>query len=171
VAHGRRYHGIGSQPLFLSDLSFVIRSQTIVDGLRRTWREMYVCRSGEGYCSRKSHDQAGDWRVGKEPVLQERWHFADGRWSVDVELGSGISYAEAETIILAIRRRSLRTKQSEWKERIQAYDASSITAIRVIDPLAHKFTVDIDHGYSGYRLVVGLQDGAVHLDSVETWRA
>jgi len=150
--------------------SYAISSEVFVNGLRRTWRDMYVCHAGEGYCRTPPRDSAGEWSVGKEPLLEERWRIADGDWFVDVELGSGISYAEAEMIVLAIRHNTLVITPEVAKYR-QGFNASSIYAINTRDPIAREFQVELGGDSSGESLSVRLQDGEVQVYEFGIWQA
>lgn len=149
---------------------YVITGPISFDGLRRVWREVEVCRSNEDHCQRRSKLTVGDWAIASEIVRQERWHFSEGDMTVEVELGSGISYAEARTIVLAIHQKRL-TLAPELAEFADAFDANKIAAIRVQDPIAREFEVSIDNDGSGYVLSVRLTDDEVLLHDLAFWIA
>jgi hypothetical protein len=152
-----------------SERSFAIRGQVSGNGVRRVWQELVVCRAGEGYCRTADGNDSKEWSIGKSLLLQERWRFSDGDWFVDVELGTGISYAEAETIVLAIRRKSLQSTPD--LETYRNFDVSSIRSIRTTDPLAREYAVEIGGSGSGQSLSVRLQGGDVMLYELAFWRA
>lgn len=151
-----------------SERSFAIRGQVLVNGARRAWQELVVCRAGEGYCRTADGNDSKEWSIGKSLLMQERWRFSDGEWFVDVELGTGISYAEAETIVLAIRRKLLNTPDGKNRRN---FDASSIRSIRAIDPLAREYAVEIGGNSSGQSLNVRLQGSDVVLHDFSIWKA
>lgn len=145
------------------DRYIVVRSEVFVSGLRRTWREFYACTSKEASCSSGNPERVGDWSIDGELSTQERWRFSDGDWFVDVELGTGISYAEAESIVLAFHRDMLvNTPESSGPRR--RFDASEISFIRTIDPIAREFEVNIDQGNTQYGLRVRLRGDEVQLE-------
>lgn len=147
--------------------SFVVSSGITVDGLRRTWREIHLCRAGGPGCSTRSRERVGDRIIARESKTQERWRFSDGDWFVDVELGSAISYAQAETIILAIHRKTM-ILTPEAGNSTSSFDASDIAFVKTVDPLASKFLVHIRSGNTGYQLPIRLQGSEVHLHEVST---
>jgi hypothetical protein len=153
----------------LGDRVFVVRSEVFVDGLRRTWREAYICHTGDEFCS-SSDKRVGSWGVSEESRRQERWRFSDGDWFVDVELGTGISYAEAETIIVAIRRNAI-VKMPEAIEFKDHSEASNILSVGAIDPIAREFQVRVGDGGSGQILHVRLNGDEVQLLEVINWVA
>ena len=152
-----------------SDRSFAISGPVNAFGLRRVWQELIVCRAGEGHCRTADGNDSKEWGIGKSLSLQERWRFSDGDWFVDVELGTGISYAEAEAIVLAIRRNSL--QRAPDMEVYRSFDASRITSILTSDPLAREYSVSIGGGGSGQILSVRLQGDAVLLFELGFWTA
>ncbi len=139
---------------------FLIRSEIGVEGLRRFWHEIYLCRIGDEYCPSDKPGVDG-WAIANEGKREERWRFSDGDWFVDVELGTGIAYVEAEAIVLAVRR--------DGFERIQdadpsyPFDAADILSITALDPVRRQFLVDIGRGSSGNVLTVQLSGTEVQL--------
>ena len=57
---------------------------------------------------RFSRRREGRW-IGSRAELsvEESWRISDGSWFIDLRLGPGVPYGDAERIILAIRRRAL----------------------------------------------------------------
>jgi hypothetical protein len=52
--------------------------------------------------------RVGRWAVnGADVSRRELWRVRDGAWHVDVHVAPGISYADAESIVLAIRRATM----------------------------------------------------------------
>jgi hypothetical protein len=143
------------------DRSFAIRGGITSNGKRQVWQELVVCRAGEGDCRTADGKTSGGWRIGKTLSTQERWRFSDGDWFVDVELGTGISYAEAEAIVLAIRRQTLRNTPE--LERYKNFDASSIRTIHTNDPITREFSVVIGGGGSSQFLFVRIEGNDVVL--------
>ena len=152
----------------------VISSPVGVSGLRHTWTEVSLCRLRPGIvddvCTLMDSEGVGNWKVRMELTAEERWRVSDGDWFVDVQLGTGISYAEAEVIVLAIHRNELiRAPESGASDR--RFDADNITSIRTVDPITRKFDVEIDNGGSGYDLAVTIRDGKVELYRLGIWIA
>jgi len=147
-----------------SDRYYIVGSEIQVNGLRRTWREVYLCRVGEGYCPADDPRRVGSWSILREGEAQERWRISDGDWFVDVALGSAISYAEAETIVRAIHRDEL-VSTLEYTGRNPTFSASELTSIRTVDPLAGEFQVSVN-GSRFYSLEVRLNGSEVELYSV-----
>jgi len=147
---------------------YLIRSAGAEDGLKRVWRQFGVCHTSVSFCSPR-HFGMGEWLIISQPSFEERWHFTDGDWSVDVELGGAVSYADAERIILAIHRNELRTTP-DYQDGI-SFDASTIKSITAIDPIQREFTVALGDEHSGYDLQVRLQDDGVLLYALSMWIA
>lgn len=151
-----------------------ISSPVAVSGQRRTWTEVSVCRPRPAIlddpCTYMKSQGEGNWKISGDRTREERWRFSDGDWFVDVALGSAISYAEAEAIVVAIHRNQLvRTPESGSAR--YTFDASNIYRIVTPDPIAGVFAVVIDNGGSGYYLEVRLRDGKVELNRLMISRA
>jgi hypothetical protein len=167
------YNPVGAEERIRAPTSnrfFIIRSEVISSGMRRTWREFYACSLKE-FCPPGEQAAVGDWKIDGEVTTQERWRFSDGDWFVDVKLDTGISYAEAESIVLAVHRNML-VSTPESGIAMRGSDASKISFIRTIDPIAGEFEVNMDGDYSGRSFLVRLKDGEVQVYSCcGVWRA
>lgn len=149
---------------------YVVRSPVIADNMRRSWSEVQVCRSSEEHCKHISKLVKGDWAIASELTRQERWQFTDTDLAIEVELGTAISYAEAETIVHAIHRGQLDFVPG-LKDFARPFDARTIRSITTRDPIAREFMVLIDEGNSGYDLTVRLGDDGVLVLEAGFWIA
>lgn len=146
--------------------TYVISTPVLADGLRRTWREVYVCRVGAGNCGAVRASRRGGWALESAVTTQERWRIADGDWFADVELGSGISYAEAQSIIVAIHRNAL-VGTHEPKDYSGALIAANNLSMQTIDPVAGEFVVILARrGAGSTSLYLRLRAGEVELHEV-----
>jgi hypothetical protein len=95
---------------FRSDcLAVRVVSRPAVDGNRVVSRWTLIrLASGPGcqpVASGKPVKRVGNWLTGATAAIPiERWRVRDGDWHVDVHLGMGVPYGDAEIIIRAIRR-------------------------------------------------------------------
>ncbi|MDR0781799.1 MAG: hypothetical protein LBF16_14100 [Pseudomonadales bacterium] len=161
---------ISEIPTHMAGTFFVIRTPAHINGVRSAWHEITLCRKSVSSCLQRTNWGIGDWRVVAENSIQERWHFSDGEWAIDIELGPAISYAEAQSIVLAIHRHQLKTSPGLASFAANT-DSSRIKSIRTIDPIAREFLVEINTGFSGDSLMVRLEDGDVILYGGSSWIA
>jgi hypothetical protein len=161
-----------SETPILSGSLFVIRTPVQINGVRRAWHEISLCRKSQSLCPEQTRWGIGDWRVLAENSIQERWHFSDDEWEIDIELGSAISYAEAQSIVLAIHRNQLKSSPdlADFAKAMAMY-SSNITSVQTDDPITREFRVEISSGGSGHTLFVRLQDADVILYDGGSWIA
>ncbi|MES2626734.1 MAG: hypothetical protein V4628_15715 [Pseudomonadota bacterium] len=144
------------------DRLVLVKSEVFSRGLRLAWREFYTRNSIQGSCASPCTERVGDWSIDGEVSAQERWRFSDGDWFVDVQLDTGISYAEAESIVMAVHRNALvNTPESNAPKR--SFDASEISRIQTIDPINREFEFTIDQGITTWQLRVRLNGDEVQI--------
>ena len=149
-----RQISLAEGPRFFSGSRVLIATTSQgVNGVRVAWDEFRLCHRSDESCAKSSRWGVGNWRVLAELSLQERWRIFDGEWTADVELGGGVAYAEAEMLILAIRRNQMTKHPS-----LQQYFANMPSledrkiSIRAINPVAREFSVIIYSGLTTYDL-------------------
>lgn len=153
------------KPLFGRTELLLVRSEPRSDELRQSWRELYLCRKDDEDCSSRYTESEGNWVVAREFSREERWRFSDGDWSIDVELGTGISYSEADTIVQAILFEKVILAEDAPEYALNKF-ASNITAIYVSDVKAREFNVTFDDGGGTTTWIVRLTRRGVELFSV-----
>lgn len=147
---------------------YVISSLGPAVGLRRVWEEVQVCRSSEDHCRQRSKLTVGDWAIASQIIRQERWLFSEDDMTVEVALGNAISYAEAESIVLAIHHKQL-TFVPRLTDYARSFDAQKISRIWTVNPIAREFMVNIDYGGSGSSLSVRLTGDEVLVYAAAKW--
>jgi hypothetical protein len=162
-----------------SGCAFVrVESAVTVDGNRRTWREVLLRRRDWPECrrvARFSRRSEGRW-IGSKTELstEESWRVADGNWFVDMRLGPGVPYADAERIVLAIRHHVLvnRLPSSVGPLKLDttmpAINANDIQSIVRSSSAPGRYEVRTGAA-SGTLLHVMVRDGQVELHGQSVW--
>jgi hypothetical protein len=122
---------------FRSDcLAVRVVSRSTVDGNRVVSRWTLIRRASGPGCqpvaSGKPVRRVGNWLTGATAAIPiERWRVRDGDWHVDVHLGAGVPYDDAEIIIRAIRRGELPDERppADRARSLPRIDAGAVTLI------------------------------------------
>ena len=134
----------------------LVESMVVEDDWRLSWEQVTVHVQGRSWGGRVCERPAGTavvrrggrWAVnGADVSRRELWRVRDGTCHVDVDVAPGISYADAESIVLAIRRATiinrLRTSVGSLKLRAEMpeIDAASISSITKAATAAQEYEV------------------------------
>ena len=160
-----------------------IVSDTIVEGNRRSWTELWVYRkgrdSGGHRCDiyREANDtlwQAEPWVASSTGRREEsEWRIYDGPWHVDVALGTGVAYDSATFIVQAVRRQALVNQMPTplrrlFGDTLPAVDASDIREIERNGDETRVYKVRTGIRW-GYVLSVSIVAGQVRVHNVGKW--
>lgn len=126
-----------------------VNSAVLGEGKHRSWLEISVCRADWQHCNNRASrpiTQVGRWLARKQQLARrETWKIQDGSWTSDVPIEPGISFADTERIVLAIRRKQLVNRLPAF--RTMPTDFTGITYIRRIPP--ETATYEIQTGVAG----------------------
>jgi hypothetical protein len=129
---------------------------------RKDWK----CRP-EGTKSRR----VGRWLAySTELDTRREWKIEENQWVRYVAFGDGVSYEDAELIILAIKHRQL-VNQLAGNLQVPIIDPADITSIQVKANAAKTFEVFCSKGGSGEIYVIRINDHNVELHEVRFWIA
>jgi hypothetical protein len=169
-------------------LSFVVGcpklrvvSDTIVEGDRRFWTELWVYRAGRDTGGHRCpiHREARDtlwyaehWLASSAGRAEEsEWRIHDGPWHVDVRLDRGVTYEDATTIVRAVRHQTLvnripavlRGSSGDTLPPLDADAIQSITTVIARNEGTYKVTIG---AWAGYVLYLSIVDGKVLLHNI-----
>jgi hypothetical protein len=151
-----------------------VESRVVVEGKHRTWIELSVCRKDwrPFHCSTKSRNSVGRWQASPADLEQrEAWRIQDGDWHLDVPVETGLPYADAEQIVLAIRRGQLvdRLPTSIGPLTLNAaMPEIDLTEITRINKTVSGYEVRTGRA-TGFVLRLRITGSAVELYSYSTW--
>lgn len=128
---------------------------------------------------------SGDWFVAigaYNPRTAEEWRVRDRTWHVDVRLASDVSFAVAQTVVLAFRHQTIVDLQPTAGRRpLSAIhpgailsivrDQGIVGVITVVPAKRDCYWVRTGTAWGGQILVVSLRDGRVELEGVMDWTA
>lgn len=145
-----------------------VKSAILVQGKHRTWHELPVCRRDWDHCNNdegRSLKRVGRWLASKADLAEfGTWRIEDGDWTREIPvLPAGIAFADAERIVLAIRRKQLVNRLPPTSARgnstpsIPEINPNEITVIRRIEtePSAYEVTTGVASGMSLRVVIVG----------------
>lgn len=169
----RVYHG-----QYLPDLCpyAMVESTYSESGHLRTYLQLMVHRK-DWKCMRPAgtkRKRAGRWSAYTTELEKRReWRIEEDEWVKYVPFGDGVSYEDAELIILAIKHRQLVNRLAENVAHLQvpAIDPAEITSIQVKSNAVRTFEVGSSKGGSGEIYVITIKDHSVELHEVRSWIA
>lgn len=132
---------------------------------RKDWK----CRP-EGTKSKR----VGRWLAySTELDTRREWKIEEDQWVKYVPFGDGVSYEDAELIILAIKHRQLvnRLAGNVSPLQVPTIDPADITSIQVKANAVRTFEVASSKGGSGEIYVIRINDHNVELYEVRFWIA
>jgi hypothetical protein len=101
---------------------------------------------------------------------RREWKIEEDQWVRYVPFGDGVSYADAELIILAIKHRQL-VNQLKGSLQVPTIDPADITSIQVKPNAAKTFKVFSSKGGSGEIYLIRINGHNVELHEVRFWIA
>jgi hypothetical protein len=158
-------------------------SRPKVDGHRVLSHWLLIRRASGAGCEPVASGQpvkrVGNWLTGGTVAIPvERWRVRDGNWHVDVHLGAGVPYSDAEIIIRAIRRGEL-ADQRPLGDRVRGLPSIDAGAITVIErphqgigtPAPHPRQYEVRTGdKGGDSFSIRIAEGRVEVHRYGQWR-
>lgn len=160
-----------------------VESSKTVAGYRVTQDILYLRRADWGGCDGSPFGdvvaQEGRWLAYAESLgTEERWRIVDGN-TFDVELGTGVPYAAAKKIVVAINRDNLQDRRPKILQQLMVpfeqigFAASAITRIELAPEWAQEqspenraYYVIAEQGPYSRFLVVKIESGEVGVYNV-----
>src|SRR5262245_52308182 len=146
-----------------------VLSEVAVDGNRVSWSGLDILRIDSKNCwpQRNAGRRVGRWLSNTAtPWVEERWRIRDGDWHVDLVLDD-VPYADAERIVLAIRRKTLVSRLTDAA--VPDVDENTLTSIQKQAGTAKgTYSVNVGSGPKGSLLSVAVVDGRVELRGYRT---
>ena len=142
----------------------------------RTYLQMMVHRK-DWNCMRPAgtrSKRAGRWSAYTSEIEKRReWKIQEDQWVKYVPFGDGVSYEDAELIVLAIKHHQLANRLAQNGAPLQApaIDPAEITSIQVKSNAVRTFEVGCSTGGSGDIYVITINDHSVELHQVRSWIA
>jgi hypothetical protein len=176
VAIVKLVYGIGLEPERISvgiilpggDHYIYVRSAILAEGKHRSWREVNVCRKDWTQCNNaegRSVKRVGRWMASKAAVdRREAWRIDDDGWGKDVSVEAGVPFADAERIVLAIRRKQMVNRVPvasvgplKLNRSLPDINPDDITYIKAFDAdsKAYEVTIGIGGGFTLRLKIVG----------------
>jgi hypothetical protein len=169
----RIYHG-ESLP---SSCPFVMVESAYSDsGHLRSFLQLVIHRK-DSKCARPVRAESrrvGRWFASNAGLRTWRqWKIEEGQWVKYVAFEDGVSYEDAELIMLAIKHRQLvnRLPHNVVPLQIPAIDPGEITSIRVKTDADRTFEVWSSVGGSGDVYLLKINAGRVELHGIQMWMA
>jgi len=130
-------------------------SEIVQSGIRRSWSWFWMQPRDWAPCLRAAPDSlqktAGRFVASSSGLrTSEQWRIRDGQWYHDVDLGPGVSYTDAELVVLESYRHRLVCGFSGGCDRRPEIDADTIRSIR-----------RAEHGNPGFRVWTGDDSGGI----------
>jgi hypothetical protein len=156
----------------------IVESKVFIDGHRRSWRELWVCRA-DWPCAFGQKPRADRWYSDDRLRERENWRIRDRDWHIDIDLQLGIPYGDAQQVVVAIHRGELvnRLRRSLGPIKLNpvmpTVNANNITRITKGGSDDHEYDVWIGGGGvgGGRRLHVRIREGKVELHGLAVWNA
>lgn len=136
----------------------------------RMYRKDWKCRKPGGAKIRR----VGRWFAYSTDLETRReWRIEEDQWVRYVPFGNGVSYEDAELIILAIKHDQLvkRLPDDAVSFGVPAIDPADITSIQVRANEANTFEVGSSKGGSGKIYVIKIIGHSVELHEIQFWIA
>jgi hypothetical protein len=151
----------------------VLQSAVAVDGNRRRYDVLVVRRNDWPRCrsTRPGAERAiKRWRASQTGLHHiEEWQIADGNWHGNAILNSGVSYAAADSAILAIHRKEVTQRYRSQTGGADASEISNGESVRIIRKGEH-YEVGIGTAAGGdIFIVVPTVNGRFELDECRSW--
>ena len=138
----------------------------------RTYLQLTVHRK-DWKCMRDGtkSKRVGRWLAYKTELDKRReWKIEEDQWVKYVAFGDGVSYDDAELIILAIKHHQL-VNQLAGNLQVPTIDPADITSMQVKANAARTFEVFSSKGGSGEIYLIRINDRNVELHEVRFWIA
>lgn len=145
-------------------------------GHLRTYRQL-ILRRKDWKCMRPERGRSkreGRWFADTAGIeTRKEWKVEEDRWVKYIAFGDGVSYEDAELIILAIKHRQLvnRLPENIVPLQIPTVDPADITSIQVKTRADRTFEVWTSTGGSGENFVIRINDRSVELLEARIWMA
>lgn len=145
-------------------------------GHLRTYLQLTVHRK-DWKCMRPTgtkRKRVGRWSAyTTELETRREWKVQEDQWLKYVPFGDGVSYEDAELIVLAIKHHQLVNRLAETLSPVQGptIDAADITSIQVKANAPRTFEVRSSKGGSGEIYVIAVNGRSVELHEVQFWIA
>jgi hypothetical protein len=153
-----------------------VESAIVESGNQRTWYYVEIRPPG----SRCLIVPTGVKKVGRWTALRpelgkyEEWRIRDKEWHIDIHLGAGVPFNDAELIVLAIRRGELKNRLSQptcelnSNSSLKQINADRIS--RIEKGWQGERSYKVTTGYAGgFILSVEISDSGVELSSCVPW--
>lgn len=151
----------------------MIESVFSESGHLRTYQQLMAYRNDWKKCGKPVRGESkrkGRWFANSADLKTQReWKVQEDTWVKYVSFDDGVSYDDAETIILAVKHRQLVNRSPE--NAIPVIDPMDITSIQVKGGPDRTFKVWTSVGGAGEVFVVRIDDRAVELLEVSIWMA
>jgi hypothetical protein len=169
----RVYHGESVPSL----CAYTMVESTYSDsGHLRTYLQLMVHRRDSKCMTSKrgKGERVGRWFAYSAQLETRReWKIEEDRWVKYLSFGDGVSYKDAELIVLAIKHGQLvnRLPENSISSQLPRIDPMKIISVRVKTGAARTFEVWTSEGGSGKIYLVKIDDGKAELHEIQIWIA
>jgi hypothetical protein len=152
----------------------MVESTYSESGNLRTYLQLMIYRKDWKKCVKPDGTRSkrvGRWFAnGTDLETRREWRIEEGQWVRYVPFGDGVSYEDAELIILAIRHHQV-VNQLRGNVEVPTIDPAEISSIRVKSEVGRTFEVGCSKGGSGEIYVIKIDDHIVELHEIRFWIA
>ena len=150
-----------------------VESSSSESGHLRSYLQLMLHRR-DWKCDRPSgtkRKRVGRWSAySTELELRREWRIQEDQWVKYVPFGNGVSYEDAELILLAIKHHQL-VNRLAWSREVPTINPADVTSIQLKSNTVRTFEIACSAGGSGEIYVIRINDHSVELLQVRSWIA